>query len=50
MAAYVIALAAAEMYSAAYAVSSFTTGPGSAAIAAMLMAVLPLALFIISLI
>ena len=50
MAAYVIAFAAAEIYSAAYAVYSFRKGPVSAAIAAMLMAVLPLALFIISLI
>lgn len=49
MAAYVIAFAAAEMYSAAYAVYSFKKGPASAAIAAMLMAVHPLALFIISL-
>ena len=49
MAAYVIAFAAAEMYSAAYAVYSFKKGPASASIAAMLMAVLPLALFIISL-
>ena len=43
MAAYVIAFAAAD------AVYSFKKGPASAAIAAMLMAVLPLALFIISL-
>lgn len=50
MAAYVIAFAAAEIYSAAYAVYSFKKGPVSVAIAAMLMAVLPLALFIISLI
>lgn len=49
MAAYVIALAAAEIYSAAYAVYSFKKGPASAAIVAILMAVLPLALFIISL-
>lgn len=49
MAAYVIALAAAEIYSAAYAVYSFKKRPASAAIAAILMAVLPLALFIISL-
>lgn len=49
MAAYVIALAAAEMYSAAYAVYSFKKGPASAAIAALIMAMLPLALFIISL-
>ena len=38
MAAYVIALAAAEIYS-----------PASAAIAALIMAMLPLALFIVSL-
>lgn len=50
MAAYIIALAAAEIYTAAYAVYSFKKGPASAAIAAVLMAVFPLALFIISLI
>ena len=50
MAAYIIALAAAEIYTAAYAVYSFKKGPVSAAIAAVLMAVIPLALFIISLI
>lgn len=38
MVAYVIALAAAEMYSAAYAVYSFKKGPASAAIAALLWA------------
>ena len=50
MVAYVIALAASKMYSAAYAVYSFKKGPASAAIAALIMAMLPLALFIISLI
>ncbi len=50
MAAYIIALAAAEIYTAAYAIYSFKKGPASAAIAAVLMAVIPLALFIISLI
>lgn len=50
MAAYIIVLAAAEIYTAAYAVYSFKKGPASAAIAAVLMAVIPLALFIISLI
>ena len=50
MGAYVSALAAAERYSAAYAVYSFKKGPASAAIAALIMAMLPLALFIISLI
>lgn len=50
MTAYIIALAAAEIYTAAYAVYSFKKGPASAAIAAVLMAVIPLALFIISLI
>ena len=49
MAAYVIALAAAEIYSAAYAVYSFKKGPASAAIAAPIMAMLPLALLIVSL-